>query len=138
MAKMGAPTKFKKSHVQELLDFFDIDLYEIQEVETTDKYGNIKKKKIKTPAPMPTVEGFAKHLKVCKSTIYEWAKKDKNFSNALSKCKAWQMNHLIQHSLNGNYNASFARFLAINISEYREQVAEEKDVNVTVNVKKHE
>jgi len=34
----------------------------------------------------------------------------------------------VQHSLNGNYNSNFAKFLAMNISEYREKVENKSEV----------
>lgn len=50
---------------------------------------------------IPTVEGLALKLNVNKTTIYEWAKKHEEFSNALSRLKMEQKNHLVKIGIFG-------------------------------------
>jgi len=127
--KMGAPTKYTDTLPQELVDFFCVEL--------TEKIGE-GKNQIERAVRLPTVEGFCARQMISKSTFHIWVKKYKELSHALGIAKQWQMNHLMQHTLDGTYNASFARFLAENWSEYRANLGESGDMSVTVSIKKHD
>lgn len=59
---------------------------------------------------LPTVEGLARHLKVSRSTIYEW-KSDKEFSDIIDDLLAEQADRLINMGLQGNYNPTIAKVL---------------------------
>ena len=131
---MGRPTKYTEDLPEKLLAFFDVELDTIREKEVAGKDGMFKVQEV-VPNRLPTVEGFCKKLKISKSTFHEWVQKYPDFSNALGKAKAMQMNHLMQHTLEGTYNANFAKFLAINISEYREKIettVEQTNININV------
>jgi len=128
--KLGAPTKYTEDIPEKLLEYFCIDL----DREVKNKDGKIVAIK---PNRLPTVEGFCASVMIAKSTFHEWVKKYPSLSNALGIAKQFQINHLMQHTLEGTYNASFARFLAINISEYREQVEQANETEITVNVTNH-
>jgi len=60
---------------------------------------------------LPSVEAFAIKLKVVKSTLYEWAKRNKEFSNALKIIKQNYQQKLINGGLRGEFNPVFAKFL---------------------------
>jgi len=128
MAKVGRPTKYTKDLPEKLLEYFDIPL---------DKKVGKGKAAFMKANRLPTVEGFCAQLKISKRTFHDWVIKYKEFSHALGAAKQMQMNHLIQHTLEGTYNAGFAKFLAMNISDYREKHDEVEEDEITVTVKKN-
>jgi hypothetical protein len=131
---VARPTKYTEDFPDKLLDFFNVELDREVAKECAGKDGpfNIIETR---PNRLPTVEGFCASIPISKSTLHEWVKIYPELSNALSKCKAMQMNHLIQHALEGTYNAGFAKFLAQNISEYREKLETSntnKEIQITI------
>jgi len=117
----GRPTKYTDDMPELLLEFFDVELDREVVKEVPGKEGSFNIIETK-PNRLPTVEGFCRHHKIAKSTFHEWRKKHTQFSNALGIAKQMQMNHLMQHALEGTYNAGFAKFLAVNISDYKDKV----------------
>ena len=123
---IGRPTKYTDDLPEKLLKFFNVELDREVLKEVPGKDGVIMLSETK-PNRLPTVEGFCREIQIAKSTFHDWRRKYPDFSNALGKCKQMQMNHLIQHALEGSYNSGFAKFLAMNISEYRDKVEDSRD-----------
>lgn len=118
--KYGRPTKYKEEYIQACYEFFDRELYTdyAREVPTRDGVTTIIERE---PNRIPTIEGFALELMVNKTTLYEWAKHHKEFSNALNYGRQKQKEFLNFHSLMGNYNAAYAKFFAINATDMVEK-----------------
>jgi len=81
MAKIGRPTEYDPIFVDKLKDY----------LETTGR----------EQTSLPTIEGFAIYLDVVKSTLYEWAKEHKEFSNALREILLRQAKQLIDDGIYG-------------------------------------
>jgi hypothetical protein len=131
---VGRPSKYTDEMPQKLMDFFNVPLDRevAREIPTKDGVTTIIETK---PGRLPTVEGFCASIPISKSTFHDWVKANPEFRNALGKCKQMQMQHLITHALEGTYNANFAKFLAQNISEYRdkiETVNENKNIEIKI------
>lgn len=60
---------------------------------------------------LPKVEGLARYLNVSKDTLYEWAKKYPDFSDALREIKNEQYCRLIDEGLAGRYNPAIAKLM---------------------------
>lgn len=60
---------------------------------------------------LPKIEGLAKFLKVNKDTLYEWAKKHPEFSDALERVKNEQFCRLIDEGLAGRYNSTITKLI---------------------------
>lgn len=133
--KTGRPCKYKEEYCQEIIEWFDkepFDYLVIDDKETgeriaaIDKFGN----PIMTPTRLPTLENFAKHLGVGTSTISDWKHTYPEFSAALTRAKEIQKDILVQNGLFGNYEKTFAKFVAVNVtdmsdkSEVKQQVTE--------------
>lgn len=89
--KTGRPTKYKASYCESLVKFFDREPFEDRELEHYDKDGNVKWVDFKRVANrLPTVILFAKHIKINVSTVYEWLKNHKEFSDAFTRAKELQ------------------------------------------------
>jgi len=86
MAKKGRPSKFKEEYIEKAIEYAYKDA-------------------------LPSVEGLAIKLKVVKSSLYEWAKRNEDFSNALKVIKQNYQQKLIIGGLTGDYNSAFAKFL---------------------------
>jgi len=91
--KVGRPSKYK----EEYCDFVD------EYLKTTGGQN----------MNLPMVEGLAIELAVNKTTLYEWAKKHKKFSNAIRKIKAFQKKQLVNDGIYGGkeINASIIKLL---------------------------
>lgn len=83
----GAPTKFKKRYIKDMIDFFNGEAMrkEIMEVVTEyNKDGKPRKtaEKFKyMPNKLPTIYGFAKKIGVDYTTVYRWAEKGDDEDN---------------------------------------------------------
>jgi hypothetical protein len=77
----GRPTKYTPQVIIELNDY-------LQEA-------------IPENMSIPTVEGIALKLGINKDTLYEWAKKHKEFSDALAKLKMMQKEALVKTGIFG-------------------------------------
>ena len=98
MAKVGAPTKYKKEYCEKADDYLS---------ECQDVFSDDKKLKVK----LPTIEGFSRYLDVNKTSLYEWEKKNKEFSNALDKIRIEQRERLINMGLSGDYTPVIAKLV---------------------------
>lgn len=100
----GRPTKYSKEMLAKTLEYID----SCQDTVTT-----IDGRQTVT-VNIPTAEGLARHLKVNKSTVYEWASQHPKFSDALSDLSSEQSKRLINNGLSGSYNSTIAKLLLHN------------------------
>lgn len=126
---LGVPTKYRKEIPQEMIDFFNRPLMKAQQVEVLTKTGQIKMVTEMVANELPTIEKFCCDLMISKSTLHEWIKIHPELSNAYDFAKQAQKNHLLQNGLSGNYNGSFAKFVAINCTDMVDKVETEHSVN---------
>jgi hypothetical protein len=115
--KVGRPTKYKKEYCEKIIEFFDQPLSHLKKKKLMIK-GALLEVEEEAPIPLPTLAGFAWALGVTESTIWLWAQKHEEFSNAVALCKARQKEILIQNSLLGEYNAGFATLCMNNLHEW--------------------
>jgi hypothetical protein len=93
MAKVGRPSKYTSGVIEEVNKYLEFAIPENQEI--------------------PTVEGIALKLGISKQALYRWAKKHKEFRNALRKIKLKQKESLIKIGVFGGkeINASIVALL---------------------------
>lgn len=130
--KLGRPTKFKEEYCQTILDYFDIPLSSIVTEEKMSASGVIEEIKVLKPNFMPTFEGFARSLGIHTDTLQEWKKVNSNFSVSYNLCKGIQKQFLVSHGLTGGYNASFAKFIAVNCTDLVDQTHVKTENETTV------
>ena len=112
---MGRPTNYRPNFCDKLIEYFNQPLYITVEVEKMSASGAVKTVKEKRANDMPTFEGFAVDIcNVAPSKLSIWADKHDDFRKAMEKAKGLQKKFLFNHTMNGSYNASFAKFFAIN------------------------
>ncbi len=127
--KPGAPTKYKDDIPKKMIDFFNRPLMKAQQVEMLTKTGQIKLVTEMVANELPTIEKFCCDLMISKDTLHQWIKKYTELSDAYAFAKQAQKNHLLQNGLSGNYNGSFAKFVAINCTDMVDKVETEHSVN---------
>jgi hypothetical protein len=121
------PTKWKKEYNDEMLIFFGGEPYEIKEI-ITEGTGKNPWRKVEYkifPNKLPTLVNFARSIDISYHTVLNWSlpenkKKYPGFFDTLRACKERQKDFLMQNGLNGAYNAVFAKFTAINVSDMRD------------------
>jgi hypothetical protein len=122
----GRPSKYKPELCQAIIEFFDIEPTYKQELPHY-KNGEVAWKDYKLFAnKLPTLLRFAKANDIGYQTIHDWinpkhASFHQEFSDAFMRAKELQKEFLIENGLNGTYNPLFAKFVAINITDMKDQ-----------------
>lgn len=120
-AKRGRPTKYKPEYCKEIINYFDKPLYTEVTQQKMSASGVVKDVIVSVATDIPTFEGFAIDIcRVCHDTLCEWRDTHPEFSEAYRSAKDLQKKFLFNHTMNGNYNASFAKFFAINCLNMKE------------------
>jgi hypothetical protein len=107
----GRPPKYGPDILKKAQEFLDMceDTEEQQlsglSVKGTELYKNKLKVKI------PTKGGLAFYLGVARDTLFDWAEKNKDFSDIMEKLGAIQEERLINNGLSGDYNPTIAKVL---------------------------
>lgn len=135
MAKTGRPPQYKKRYCQMLINFFGIEPFSEQKVNHYDESG----KKNKNGQPVvawietkkaanrtPTLQRFAKKIKVGISTVYDWLNENhdsfhKEFSDAFACARELRKNFLIENALHRTIDSSSFKFTAENLTDMREK-----------------
>lgn len=126
----GRPTKYNDELLRKTQRYLDL---------CTDGYHRFlqskkKKRSIYTSKfiiKVPTIGGLADFLDISRETIYDWKKKNKEFSDIIEKMMARQEDRLINNGLSGDYNPTIAKVL-LTKHGYREghEVANPDGTNV--------
>lgn len=115
--KEGRPSIYYPEICDELLEHFEVEPFENQEV----TLQNGQKKIVQVPNRPPTFEGFAWKCGITHATLIEWTKVHPEFLKAWSKCKDKQKEMLVQGGLLGYYSTQFAIFYAKNVTDLRDK-----------------
>lgn len=122
---VGRPPEYDFEKLHTLIEEYLLECQDIEE----DKENGIKQK-----VNIPSIEGLALKLDINKTTIYEWEKINKDFSNDIDKVRAEQAKRLLNKGLSGDYNPTIAKVL-LTKHGYREgidQTSNDKDVSSIV------
>lgn len=106
----GRPTKYDETILEKAREYLDACIDEIEEFhktrgEKSDSYERI------IHVRLPKIEGLARHLKVHKSTIFEWEATYPEFSDFLEELRNAQAEALIDAGLAGAYSPVIAKLL---------------------------
>jgi hypothetical protein len=117
---MARPSEYKKEYIKKVDEYLEIHQdEEVQVVKQSSEKYEMFDNKLKVD--LPTIEGFALFLGVNKTSLYEWEKKDDEFSNALDKIRTEQHNRLINNGLSGDYNSTIAKLVLSSNHGYKER-----------------
>lgn len=103
----GRPTKYRPEYCQQLLDYFTLDPYKQLVDEDNNPTG--------LPPKFPTIERFSESIGVVKNTVYDWAKKHTDFSDALKRARDKQKAFLTEAAMAGIYDRTFILFASKNL-----------------------
>lgn len=105
--------KYKAKYASKMLEDY-LETCEDEEkeeiVQENKEKGYVMHRKV-LKVHLPTVEGFSKFIKVTRSTVYFWAKTYPEFSEALDRIKAEQLQKLIARGLEGKYNPTIVKLI---------------------------
>lgn len=118
--RTGRPLEYDKDYINRVDEY--LELHQDEEVQIikgqSEDYTNYDNKlKVK----LPTIEGFARFIGVNKTSLYEWEKLDKDFSNALDKIRQEQHDRLVNNGLSGDYNPTIAKLVLSSNHGYKEK-----------------
>ena len=127
--KRGRKPKFKKIYAKRLRDFFDIPSIVIEKDEIVYKNGTKKVTKREIPNTLPTIEKFARSIKVATSTVKNWAEaktkagnpKYPEFLESYITAKEIQKDIWLELSLRGFYNPYFAGLVGKNMFGWKDK-----------------
>ena len=116
---VGRPSKYNKDIQKAADDYVDNwNLYlEIKSKENPESVTHVINS-------IPSIASLALELNVHRDSIYEWEKDDskRQFSDTLERLRQKQEAFLIHHGLTKGYDSGFAKFMAINITKYRDKI----------------
>jgi len=102
----GAPSKLNGQKIEEAEEYVDgvppNALFDAENYLSSCKDTFTKRK---TEVKLPTDFGLALHLRVARSTLYEWAKISPEFAAIMERLNNKQAEELIQKSLSGHYKS---------------------------------
>lgn len=125
----GSGSKYERKYCKLLVDFFEAAAKRKTRVqfkwERTETEGDGKDKKAtsrKTEigricAQLPTIEGFARSIKIPSTTVRQWARDHEEFAVAYGQAKDIQRDLLVDRGLTRQYDASAFVFVAKNITD---------------------
>jgi len=125
----GRPPKYTDDFADQLIEYFNTP--PTREVTVKDKHGNETTQVL--PGVFPTLARFAANIGVCRDTLHDWAtaknpngtQRHPKFSDAYKRAKALQEANLVEGTMAGAYNSTFAIFTAKNVLGWRDKVEQE-------------
>lgn len=115
----GRPTTYRPEYSIKMLEYFDRPLY-IKKIVQQASGGRVVDVEIEKPNSMPTFEEFGKSINTAQKVMLEWEEKFSDFGKSYALCRQIQKMFLVEHGLNGGYNANFAKFMAVNCTDLRD------------------
>lgn len=101
----GRPTEYRPKILKSAKAYLD----SCKDVETERQVG--EKIVVRLKVNLPSIEGLARFLGIARSTIYEWEKEHKEFSDILEDIKTEQAQRLLNNGLSGDYNSTIAKLI---------------------------
>lgn len=116
----GRPTKYKPEYCQDLIDYFRVPRPDPANPQSM--------------AYFPTLDGWCCTIGITRQTISDWVKVHPEFSHSYDISQQLGRNQLMHGGLSEKYNASFAKFVGVNLGMISEHTKTESKVDANVNV----
>ena len=137
---LGRPTDYKPEYCRMMLDYFDIEVQKVVDIEIPDGKGGMSKESKAVTNTYPTLERFAFKIGVARQTLHNWANAKKpdgtpvhpDFFDAYTRARDLQAALLIEGGMAGLYDSKFACLAAKNIAGWRDQVEQTIETNITM------
>lgn len=128
---VGRPTKYTATMPQAILDYGQVIVEEVMDIERNmTKVGDLKW--VQKPVEPPLLSGFAIEYGIHRGTIQEWAGVHPEFSSALNTFKEiqeWVVGRMVTH---GAYPPGVGIFMLKNLAGWRDKQELELDGPVTL------
>lgn len=112
LPKVGRPTQYRDEYAAMLRDYANAAMTPLDnQVDKRLTYSNF-----------PTVEGFLFKLAVKNATFWDWVQAHEALADALEDLRRVQKQLIIQRGITGIYNAAFTKFVAINLTDMRDEM----------------
>lgn len=136
---VGRPTEYRDEFCTEILQFFDITVESVVDVEESDGNGGIRTVKRVVQNTFPTLARFASKIGVTYETLHDWATathpdgtlRRPEFSYAYARARDLQQALLIEGGMSGRYEPRFATLASKNLIGWKDQVETKTEVNIT-------
>lgn len=107
-SKSGRPTLFDRSMIEKAKEY--IWYFQLSEEDQEARRGS----RTNPIEVIPSAGGLARYLDVHRSTLYEWAKTNKEFSDTLDALQDIQEVLLLNNGLTGKFTAPIAKLALAN------------------------
>jgi hypothetical protein len=117
----GRPSKYTPEIQKKAEKYIEMPLFEKYKVQKVVK-DEIVEVELSRPSGIPSIAGLAVNLGVSRETIYTWGETHRQFLDTLEELKSKQEYFLEYHGLTRGYDSSFAKFIAVNVTNYRDKI----------------
>jgi hypothetical protein len=117
----GRPTKYNKKYCKMIVKYFDILPYREVQIEHINKRGDKYFTQEERANDLPTIEGFARLIKVDRDTVINWTHTHKEFFGAYKRARTIQEELWKINSFKGLYNSAFTIFAGKNMFGWRDK-----------------
>lgn len=118
----GRPTKYSPEIIDKVYEYFGVEAYTKKVKQVPTSSGRVAEIEYERACDIPSIAGFAAENWVGKSTIYDWAKKHPEFSDALDWARVQQEKLLLILGMHGDWSHGLVKMMLINRHEYRDKV----------------
>jgi hypothetical protein len=141
---MGRPVKYTPEITQALIDYFNIRVDRVENVQVPNKDGTIVEEKQVIVNDFPTLTRFAHEWGLTRQTLKNWAdalladgsRRYPDFFYAYTRAKEAQESLIVEGGMAGKYESRFVVFASKNLIGWRDQV--EQTVTQTINTTNRE
>ena len=134
--------KWNKNIPRQLIDYFDQEPYTEHKEKAMNETGEYVEtgKVFRMAKPLTSIRKFAKMIGVDRTTIYDWLDPEsprykKELAKAFKIAKDYRKDALIDGGLLNIYHHSFAKFVAVNMTD---MVSDKKEIDQTIGTKNNE
>ena len=106
----GRPTKYGPEILKQTQKYLDLCVDGYERVLQSKKKRSVMYTH-KFRVKLPTYGGLARFLKINRDTVFDWAKKHKEFSDLIGDLMGEQEDRLINNGISGDYNPTIAKVL---------------------------
>ena len=113
----GRPTKYKPEYCQQLIAYMTQEPWEEVEVTHTNRKGETWTETKLRPRPIRFLTVFAHEIGVTRDTLAEWYRVHPEFSDAYTRAREMQAEHLLQCGFMGLSDPTMTKFAAVNLTD---------------------
>lgn len=139
----GRPTEYKDEYIQLMIDYFNIEVEKLVDVEVVGKDGEVRTEQKVVVNKFPTLGRFASNIGITRETLHDWATaknpdgsiRRPDFAYTYARAKDLQEVLLTEGGLAGMYEGRFATFAAKNIIGWRDKIDVDSSAEISITSK---